>query len=147
VNTRNTKGEYTSSAGIRSPNQPCYDPEALAAFKAMLAHAALLNKDYRDLDLHLPRSLHYFDPPYVESKDQFIAHFDWDQTEELCEYVQQISEQSTVFMSNADHPRLKKLMKGFQWYSFPTVGGMHNKKSKEPVRETLFYKIHSSIAG
>ena len=144
---RNKKGEYTSSAGIRSPNQPCYDPEVLTAFKEMLDHAELLNKDYRDVDIQLPRALHYFDPPYIDSKDQYIAHFDWEQTEALCEYVQRVSEQSTVFMSNSDHPRLKKLMKGFHWYSFPTVGGMHNKKSKEPVRETLFYKIHPSIAG
>src|SRR5712691_11601341 len=31
VNVRNKKWEYTSAAGIRSPTQPCYDPEALAA--------------------------------------------------------------------------------------------------------------------
>src|SRR5437660_9986729 len=82
VNMRNKKGEYTSSAGIRSPNQPCYDPEVLTAFKEMLDHTELLNKDYRDIDIQLPRTLHYFDPPYIDTENQYPAHFDWERTEE-----------------------------------------------------------------
>lgn len=148
TNERNKKGEYTSAAGIYSPTQSCYHPEVLAAFKAMLDHAELHNNDYRDLDIHLPRTLHYFDPPYVETgKNLFVDRFDWEQTEALCEYMQRVSEHSTVFLSHYDQPRLKKLMKGFDWHTFPAVGGMHNKRKKDPVREILFYKIHPSIAG
>jgi len=117
-NLRNRDGEYTTSAGIRSANQPCYDPKALADFKAMLDHAVLLNTDYREVDIPLPRTLHYFDPPYVQSDNLYPFHCHWAQTEELCEYLQRVSEHSTVFMSNEDHPRLKKWMKGFDWYSF-----------------------------
>jgi len=148
MNVRNKKGEYTSAPGIRSPQQPVYDPERLEAFKAMLDHAELFNTDYRHLDIQRPKSLHYFDPPYVDSiQDLFTSRFGWDETEELCEYVQRVSAHSTVLMSNYEHPRLKKLLKGFDWYTFPAVGGMQRNKRKEPVREILFYKIHPSIVG
>jgi len=148
LNVRNKTGEYTSAPGIRFPMQPVYDPERLEAFKAMLDHAELFNTDYRHLDIQRPKSLHYFDPPYVDSiQDLFTSRFGWDETEELCEYVQRVSAHSTVFMSNYDHPRLKKLLKGFAWYTFPAVGGMQRNKRKEPVREILFYKIHPSIAS
>src|SRR5439155_15262122 len=123
------------------------DPETLATFKAMLDHAELFNQDYRELHIQLPYSLHYFDPPYLGSADNlYTSRFSWDETEELCAYVQRVSEHSTAFMSNYDHPRLKKLMKGFDWYTFPTRGTLQARK-KEPVRELLFYKIHPSIAG
>jgi len=113
----------------------------------MLDHTELLNKNYQDIDIQLPRTLHYFDPPYVEaSTNLYTSSFGWDETEELCDYLQRLTEHSTVFMSNYDHPRLKKLMKGFDWYSFPGVGRIQARK-KEPVRETLFYKIHPSIVG
>jgi site-specific DNA-adenine methylase len=113
----------------------------------MLDHAELCNQDYRALDFQFPRSLHYFDPPYLGSADNlFTSRFSWDETEALCEYAQQLAEHSTVFMSNYDDPQLKKLMKGFHWYTFPTRGRLQAQK-KEPVRETLFYKIHPSIAG
>jgi site-specific DNA-adenine methylase len=148
MNVRNKKGEYASAPGIRSPEQPVYDPERLEAFKAMLDHAELFNTDYRQLDIQRPKSLHYFDPPYVDSiHNLFTSRFGWDETEALCEYGQRLAEQHTVFMSNYDHPRLKKLLKGFDWYTFPAVGGMQRNKRKEPVREILFYKIHPSIAG
>jgi len=110
----------------------------------MRRFAPLFNTDYRELDLHLPKSLHYFDPPYLESAKRLS--FNWDETAELCEYVQRVAEHSTVFMSNYDHPQLKRLLKGFDWYTFPAVGGIQARK-KEPVRETLFYKIHPSITG
>src|SRR5437879_4268363 len=136
VNQRNPQGEYTTGSGITSPHQRCYDPETLAVFKAMLDYTELFNTDYRELDIQRPRTLHYFDPPYVESAKRLS--FNWDETAELCEYVQRVSEHSTVFMSNYDHPRLKRLMKGFDWYTFPTRGTLQARK-KEPVRETLFY--------
>jgi site-specific DNA-adenine methylase len=147
MNVRNAQGEYTSAAGIVRRNAPYTDPEMLAAFKAMLDHTELFNADYRALDFHLPRTLHFFDPPYYNaSKNLYPSYFGWDETAELCEYIQRVSEHSTVFMSNYDHPQLKKLMKGFHWYVFPP-GRTLKRSQKEPVREILFYKIHPSIAG
>lgn len=147
MNVRDAQGQYISEAGIVRRNAPYTDPDTLAAFKAMLDHAELFNKDYRELAIHLPRSLHYLDPPYVgAAKNLYPWSFDWDETAELCEYVQRLAEHSTVFMSNYDHPRLKKLMKGFNWYTFPP-GRTLKRSKKEPIREILFYKIHPSIAG
>ena len=112
----------------------------------MLDHTTLLNTDYRELDFHLPRSLHYFDPPYYHaSKNLYPSYFDWDTTVELCAYTQRLAEHSTVFMSNFDHPQLHTLMKGFNWYVFPPVGAMQGKRKKDQRREILFYKIHPSI--
>jgi len=156
INTRNSKGEYTASSGVRSrngappPNPSFYDPEALAAFKAMLDHATLSNADYKALELQLPKSLHYFDPPYVDASDHlYTSSFGWEETEALCTTLQRVSEHSTVFMSNFDHPKLKRLMQGFDWYAFPMQGGLYNKRKNTQTRprEILFYKIHPSIQG
>jgi site-specific DNA-adenine methylase len=144
---RKKNGHYTGNMGER-PTQKLVMPERLEAFKAMLDHAELFNTDYRQLDIQRPKSLHYFDPPYVDSiQNLFTSRFGWDETEALCEYGQRLAEHHTVFMSNYEHPRLKKLLKGFDWCTFPAVGGMQRNKRKEPVREILFYKIHPSIRG
>jgi hypothetical protein len=59
--------------------------------------------------------------------------------------MQRLSAHSSVFMSNYEDPKLKKLLKGFDWHSFPVQGTLQKKNSKETKREILFYKIHPSI--
>jgi site-specific DNA-adenine methylase len=145
-NARNNFGDYMVTSGRMS--QSLYDLKRLDAFKTLLDQTELLNKDYSEVNLPLPKSLHYFDPPYVNSDENFYPlSFGWEETEALCEYVQRLAEHHTVFISNYDDPQLKKLLKGFQWSSFPPAGGMQQRRKKDPVREILFYKIHPSIAG
>jgi site-specific DNA-adenine methylase len=146
LNQPDCRGKFTTEYSP-APHRRFYDPAGVATFKAMLDHTTLFNTDYRALDCQFPHALHYFDPPYVKAKAKlFTSPFSWDETEELCEYVQRLAEQSTVFMSNYDDPQLKKWMKGFDWYTFPTQGSLQA-RAKEPRREILFYKIHPSIAS
>jgi site-specific DNA-adenine methylase len=146
LNQPDCRGRFTTEYSP-APHRRFYDPARVATFKAMLDHTALFNSDYRALDCPFPHALHYFDPPYVKAKTKlYTSHFSWDETAELCEYAQRLAEQSTVFMSNYDDPQLRKWMKGFDWYTFPTQGSLQA-RGKEPRREILFYKIHPSIAG
>jgi len=145
LNQPDRRGTFTT-AYSPAPHRRFYVPARVATFKAMLDHTTLFNTDYRALDLQRPKSLHYFDPPYMKAKAKlYTSHFSWDETQELCEYVQRLAENTTVFMSNYDDPQLRKWMKGFDWYTFPTQGSLQA-RGKEPRREILFYKIHSSIA-
>jgi site-specific DNA-adenine methylase len=152
VNRRNRRGEYASTPGIRGPNARTYKPEALKAFKAMIDHAEVLNKDYREVQLELPRSLHYLDPPYLGTGPGLyptVKNFDWKETERVCVFAYDLSKRHTVFLSNEDDAKLIDHMKsmGFEYARIPRSGTGKMAATKKSAKdyEALFYKIQPDI--
>jgi site-specific DNA-adenine methylase len=153
VNRRSKKtGKYISSPGIRGKNTKTYKPKVLQDFKAMLDHATILNMDYRQVQLELPRSLHYLDPPYLGTGPGIYADvtdFGWEETEEVCAFAYDLSKKNTVYLSNEDDAKLIDHMKflGFEYARIPRsgTGKMAATKNSGKDYEALFYKIQPDI--
>ncbi len=116
----NRAGEFNVPYGNR-PHLPVLDSERLLAGSRVLGVSDINCLDFATaLDQAKAQDLVYLDPPYTvaHGNNGFLRYndriFSWDDQGRLAHIAHELKQRSCfVLMTNADHPSIRKLYKGF----------------------------------
>lgn len=139
----NASGEFNVPFGRPRPNAEIASRDNLIACGAELSKpgVTLSAADFAaSLDAVERGDLVYLDPPYVtgHSNNGFIDYnevlFSWDDQCRLAEVAVQLQQKGAhVVVSNADHPAIRKLYRGFRIFSFDrkaTISGATSNRGR-----------------
>lgn len=149
----NRKGEFNVPFGRYKNPTICHEDRLLTASDALrTAHVAATDFEIA-MDAARPGDLVYLDPPYITGhlNNGFVKYnarlFSWADQERLAAAALRLSDRGAwVLMSNADHPNVWGLYKGFYRYAVvrpSMVGG--SVSSRGETREVLL--ANYPIAG
>jgi site-specific DNA-adenine methylase len=93
--------------------------DALNEFHHMSQRFSLVNNDYIDLIVSESNSVHYFDPPYINSSTKFSGEFTARETKSLCDRIARLAAQgATVFFSNKTHNMFEERLTQLRFETF-----------------------------
>lgn len=144
----NAKGEFNVPYGHR-PHRPAYDPEQIREVSAALRQKVILTGDFAATVEGAQRGdLVYFDPPYAEPDDtsRFVRYndkkFNWDDQVRLADVASELVARGvSVVVSNADHPQIRGLYRGFYCIAVERNSSMAaDGNQRGPTTECIFHR-------
>lgn len=143
----NLRGEFNVPYGFKF-HLPTHDEERIRATSRALAGVTLRTADFlRATALAAEGDLAYFDPPYTvaHADNGFLKYnekiFSWNDQVRLAAHARKLADRGChVFVSNADHPSVKKLYRGFRVATikrFSIIAA--SSEYRRQITETVYY--------
>lgn len=153
--TRSEDGVYYTPFGLGTEVNSRVDEEALGEFHRLLQDAIIMNTDFRSV-VQIPPSwgdsVHYFDPPYIESYTDYTGEgFSPQDTENLCQLILSLhGKGETVFFSNKDGEELRKHFNGvlkLKQFNVQYTAGATNTEEGSKAIEVLYHNNVHALAN
>lgn len=143
----NQKGEFNVPYGRRT-HLPCYDRTKIYQASEILRRSSLLHADFEKATKNATAGdLVYLDPPYTvaHGNNGFLRYnqriLRWEDQERLANLARTLANRGChVIVSNADHPSVLALYKGFELLRVPRPSCMAaSLDARKTITECVFY--------
>lgn len=147
IHRLNSKGEFNVPYGNKTHLRPC-DPDKIKAASLALSDANILYADFEMVVSSAEKGdLVYLDPPYTvaHGNNGFLKYnakiFSWNDQKRLSKLAMELSQRGCkVIVSNANHPSIIELYKGFSMHIIERSSVMAaSTKFRRQITECIFF--------